>query len=309
MNVAYVFLLVLAVSKGLSFPHQNRAQIVPPLWWPRQTSSSELQGWLDNFLPAPIDSNDENQRRQEFPEQYLATYEMNEATVNSDSFTEEAAIVRPLLKQTMLESRPLKIAYDANLHGWSAHSFHGRVDGKGAAIVIATYQDMSKSPYKRVAERIVGGYNPKGWSSNGGARPSVAAFLFYERDNDGQVSRRSKPTTFQKLQKVGGGGLACSNDNPNYGISFGPDALVIPLQPSSRDETEGQQEERREKFASSKLGPYFERGPDDISSLFERRGGGVIDRVQLESLKVLTGTYSAGEDIPYSGAVVDMTSG
>lgn len=203
--------------------------------------------------------------------------------------------MRPLLKQTMLESRPLQKVFDAELHGWDPRSFHERVDGKGAAVVIATYQDNSGA----TLSRVVGGYNPKGWSSNGGARPSVAAFLFYEtQHNDistlSSLSTRTESTpTFKKLQKCGGGGLACANDDPNLGISFGPDALVIQLQ------------KQRPYFASSKLGPYFEKGPENLSSLFEKSGG----CIQLESLKVLTGVYDDNEEIPYSGAVMDMTSG
>ena len=211
--------------------------------------------------------------------------------------------MRPLLKQTMLESRPLKKVFDAELHGWDPRSFHKRVDGKGAAVVIATYQDTNSGGTTFTRERVVGGYNPKGWSSNGGARPSVAAFLFYEKHHDNSIntspssscsstSTKSTPT-FQKLQKCGGGGLACANDDPNLGISFGPDALVIQLQ------------QQRPYFASSKLGPYFEKGPERLSSLFEKSGGGI----QLESLKVLTGVYDDNEEIPYSGAVMDMTSG
>jgi hypothetical protein len=115
----------------------------------------------------------------------------------------------------------------------------------------------------------------------GGARPSVAAFLFYQRGRDG---------AFQKLCKVGGGGLACARDDPDHGISFGPDGLVISLQPG------------REKLAQSKLGPYFERGPEELSSMF----GGVTELVEL---KVLVGVYGAEEEIPYSGGVLDMTSG
>ena len=244
---------------------------------------SALNGWLDNFLPAPIEK-DDSQRRKDFPEQYPATYELSEIILESDKTSaREIAVVRPLLKQTMLESRPLQKVYDAGLHGWNARNFHNKVDGKGAAVVLATYMERSSPKVLR----FVGGYNPKGWSSNGGARPSVASFLFYEK------SLENTSIVFQKLQKCGGGGLACANDEPNYGISFGPDALVIPLQ--------GQQP----RFASSKLGPYFERGPDDISTIFQNSGGSV----KLESLVVLTGLYDDGEDIPYSGAVMDMTSG
>jgi hypothetical protein len=112
----------------------------------------------------------------------------------------------------------------------------------------------------------------------------VAAFLFY--------GRTTTTGRFQKLQKVGGGGLACARDDRDYGISFGPDGLVIPLLLNSD----------RARLASSKLGPYFERGPENLSSLF----GGAAE---LEELKVLVGVYEPGEEISYSGGVLDMTSG
>lgn len=58
-------------------------------------------------------------------------------------------------------------------------------------------------------------------------------------------------------------------------------------------------------MATSKLGNYYERGPERLSSLFGNDGGSI----QLDSLKVLVGVYNNNEDIPYSGAVLDMTSG
>jgi TLD len=229
---------------------------------------TRLHGWLDNFLPK-VDL-DDTVRRRDFPEQYTATYVLSTVELKSD--TAEATLLRPLLKQTMLEQRPLQVVYDAQKHGWNPDAFHRSVDGRGAALVVAT----------KGRTIVVGGYNPKGWASTGGARPSVAAFLFYQRNPDGE---------FQKLKKVGGGGLACSRDDPGFGISLGPDGLVIGLQPG------------RQKTATSKLGPYYERGPQDLSSLFP--GGSV----ELDSLKVLVGVYEQGEEIPYSGAVMDMTSG
>lgn len=128
----------------------------------------------------------------------------------------------------------------------------------------------------------------------------MASFLFYETTKkiaDATTIKSTKSLSqeviIQKLRKCGGGGLACTNDVSEYGISFGPDALVIPLQ-----QTQSQQ------LASSKLGPYFEKGPEEISSLFISKSA-----VKLESLVILTGVYDTDEEIPYSGAVMDMTSG
>lgn len=230
-------------------------------------SATKLHGWFDSLFPQLNDQDAEQDRIKRFPEQYPATYEFSDVQVDSDGV--EAALVRPLLKQTMLEGRALQLVYDAKKHGWNPKSFHQRVDGKGAAIVLA-----------KVGNAVVGGYNPKGWASLGGARPSVAAFLF--GDMNGELC---------KLPKVGGGGLACAKDDPDYGISFGPDGLVIALQPG------------RQRSASSKLGPYFERGTNGESSLFPNGAA------TLDSLQVLVGVYGKDEEIPYSGGVLDMTSG
>jgi hypothetical protein len=75
-------------------------------------------------------------RQMQYPEQYPATYEMNTDVVEEDENDEIAKLVRPLLKNTQLQNRPLQLVYDANKHGWNAAAFHERVDGKGAAIVL-----------------------------------------------------------------------------------------------------------------------------------------------------------------------------
>eukprot|EP00586_Coscinodiscus_wailesii_P020587 CAMPEP_0172508848 /NCGR_PEP_ID=MMETSP1066-20121228/215322_1 /TAXON_ID=671091 /ORGANISM="Coscinodiscus wailesii, Strain CCMP2513" /LENGTH=295 /DNA_ID=CAMNT_0013287039 /DNA_START=67 /DNA_END=954 /DNA_ORIENTATION=+ len=241
----------------------------------------QMYGWLDNLFPKinddPLSSSD---RQKLYPEQYVATYELlDQSCCLPGEDDPDAILVRPLLKQTQLEQRPVKVVYDANKNGWSAAAFHNAVDGKGAAVVLAKTKDGA----------VIGGYNPKGWASLGGARPSVAAFLFYALTS----SSSSSSMSFQKLRKVGGGGLACACDDYDFGISLGPDGLVIGFQRG------------KERMAQSKLGTYYERGPDELGSLFESTGGGC----QLVDLKVLVGKYEDGEEIPYSGGVLDMTSG
>lgn len=252
----------------------------------RKKKKIRRNGWLEDFFEPNKKSSSSSasgdNRRLQYPEQYPATYEPNEAIVAQDQSLPEAQMVRPLLKNTQLESRPLEIAYDANQDGWDPASFHRAVDGLGAQVVLATTSDGT----------LCGGYNPKGNASLGGARPSVAAFLFYQRQRQ-QQRDDGKTNTFQKLRKVGGGGLACARDDPGFGISFGPDGLVIGLQ----------QGDGRERLAASKLGPYFERGPEDLPSLFANGA------TELRDLKVLVGCYDDTEEIPYSGGVLDMTSG
>lgn len=286
-------------ADGLAFVgHRNRStdvgrgqKICPRTWREQRQSTSRLHrvacfGWLEDFFePNKSASSASKTRQQQYPEQYPATYETNNEELEEDETIPEARLVRGLLKNTQLQSRPLQLVYDANEDGWDAASFHKAVDGRGASMVVATDENG----------RLCGGYNPKGYSSLGGARPSVAAFLFYERkrnrSNDSNTNKSDTVARFQKLRKVGGGGLACARDDPGFGISFGPDALIIGLQ------------EGRERLVTSKLGPYFERGPEDLPSLFSSGA------TQLSELKVLVGCYDEGEDIPYSGGVLDMTSG
>jgi TLD len=203
-------------------------------------------------------------------ENTFATYEMSEATVPEDKAVDDAELVRPLLKHTQLETRPLQVAYDANRDGWDPMSFHQGVDAKGATVIVAREKDTG---------RIFGGYNPKGFCSYGGARPSVAAFLFYEK--------HGIPGKFQKLQKLKDGKLSCARDDADFGISFGTSDLVVGLQLGN------------ERQATSRLGEYFECGPENLASLFGK------EIAELEDLKVLVGCYGDDEDIPYSGEVLD----
>jgi hypothetical protein len=119
---------------------------------------------------------------------------------------------------------------------------------------------------------------PNDSSSLYGARPSVAAFLWYTTTTTTTTytTKSGANATLQKLRKVGG-----------------TDELVIPLEDGN--------EPRR---AQSKLGPYFERGPNRSPSIF---GAGAA--VELSKLKVLVGNYERDEEIPYAGGVLDMTSG
>lgn len=202
-----------------------------------------------------------------FPEQYPAV--KNEWAAPLDVDDEEMAKVRPLLKNTNLETRALKKTYDGNKDGWDADSFHRAVDKKGGAVVLCTTR----------LGIVCGGYNPKGWVGYGEARGSIAAFLFIL---GGNYATGDAPGI--KLQKVGGPGLA-QMDMPETGPSFGADSLVIPFAGDNP------------KTARSKLGSYYERLPDGGNSLF-----GKDSQVQLRDLKVYHGVYEEGEYIPFTDA-------
>ena len=204
--------------------------------------------------------------KEQFPERYPATKTEWAEPVETDDL--EMAMVRPFLKNTNLETRGLRLAYDANKNGWDPNSFHSKVDKQGPSVVLV----------KTESGLVCGGYNPKGWVSYGEARGSIAAFLFvvggkYSDDNPGY-----------KLQKVGGPGLA-QMDMPETGPQFSPDALVIPLAKSNP------------KLARSKLGSYYERFPDGCNSLFGSSGA-----VKLKDFKVYQGIYGEDEFIPFTDA-------
>jgi hypothetical protein len=147
-----------------------------------------------------------------FPEQYPATIDEWADPVEGD--TAEMALLRPFLKNTNLETRGLRLTYDANRDGWDPVKFHAKVDKQGGGIVYGVTR----------AGIQFGGYNPKGWVGYGEARGSIAAFLFVL---GGRYTTASAPGV--KLRKVGGPGLA-QMDLPESGPSFSPDALVIPME-------------------------------------------------------------------------------
>ncbi|KXZ47530.1 hypothetical protein GPECTOR_34g689 [Gonium pectorale] len=177
------------------------------------------------------------------------------APVPGDERDPTIVALRPLLARTQLESRPLRCAYDAEADGWSPAAFHAKVDGLGAAVVVAVSSGGA----------VLGGYNPEGWIGLGEDRASNGAFLFTWPD--GNTKLRA-----QKLGKVGGPNLAVI-DNPGSGPQFGADGLAIPLKPRGQ-----------ERIAKSKLGTYYSRLPDGGRSLFAAREDS--KRTELESLKV-----------------------
>jgi hypothetical protein len=183
-------------------------------------------------------------------------------------------VVVPLLKQTQLQDRKLKVTYDAKKDGWDARTFHKLVDGMGASVVLA-----------KVRGTWIGGYNPRGWASLGGSRPSVASFLFYKKTNPLFVGGG-----WQKLRVSRSGGMACGKDEYDSGIYFGSDALVMPLNGM------------RPRMVASRLGYFFECGPENRSTLLPVKGADAI----MDELYVISGVYDDGEDVPNSGGVTDL---
>lgn len=202
----------------------------------------------------------------DYPEAKQATYDLRPGPFGFGPET----IVYPLLKQTQLQDRKLKVIYNAKKDGWDTRSFHQKVDGKGASVVLA-----------KVRGQWIGGYNPRGWASLGGARSSVAAFLFYQKNLLGG---------FQKLRASRTGSMACAKDEYGAGIYFGADSLIIPL------------DARRPRVVTSRLGYYFEEGPQKKSTLLPVKGADAT----VDELYVVAGVYADGEIIPNSGGVSEL---
>ena len=154
--------------------------------------------------------------KEEWPDQWPALVDGTVAELLPTDDTPELKMARAVCKQTQLEFQPLGLAYDANVHGWRASSFHTQLDGQGAAILVATAADGT----------VFGGYNPKGWLGYGEWLDAISAFLFvYPRGPLG-VGGGGKAV---KLAKCGGSGMAII-DEDNKGPKWGPDGLQIDLE-------------------------------------------------------------------------------
>ena len=79
-----------------SYTHESHLQIsstsihrVGLLGLVRPTKYRRLNGWLDNFLPPKEDVEYDTKRKQQYPEQYPATYELLKDPLPSDENDEE----------------------------------------------------------------------------------------------------------------------------------------------------------------------------------------------------------------------------
>jgi len=77
--------------------------------------------------------------REKFPEQYPAVLDEWAEPVTTDD--KDMEILRPMLKNTNLEFRGLKLTYSSNRDGWNPNSFHNKVDKLGGGIVVCTTTD------------------------------------------------------------------------------------------------------------------------------------------------------------------------
>ena len=235
------------------------------------------------------------------PDTYPATKTEFADPVEGDDV--EMARLRPMLKNTNLETLRLRLAYDASRNGWSAASFHEKIDKQGPCLVVC----------ETIGGAFCGGYAAKGFAGYGEYRGSLGAFLFTWPTPDA-----AEPT---KLQKIGGAGLA-TIDEPETGPRFGADGLCVFMNPgaervatskvraSGRVEPWSRPGTHRSQLAPpfltvpaprAQLGPYYEAMPDGTRHVFTP--GEDPKATELTALRVYVGVWPEGERIPYDGAI------
>lgn len=120
---------------------------------------------LQAARPAPKENCQESvqglKRIADDPELYAATTDEWAGLLPSDEG--EIALLRPLLAGASLQTSPLRLAYDADQHGWNADAFHSKIDTYGAALVIA----------QTTGGAVLGGYNPLGKLLSSSSKCSV----------------------------------------------------------------------------------------------------------------------------------------
>lgn len=185
----------------------------------------------------------------------------------------EALLLRPLLKQTQLEFLPLALAFDAAAHGWSAAAFHSRLDGLGAAILVA----------ETAFGEVFGGYNSKGWLGYGDWRDAISAFLYV-------LSPPGAEEPAEKLAKVGGSGMAII-DEAGGSPTWGPDGLKVSLEARS---------------ARSRLGSYYARRRDGSRTLWSEAQG---PSTSIISVRVYVGLGETAKAAGYKPSLLQWQPG
>jgi TLD len=173
--------------------HLNQFKIFAKPDAPRKGPADNdfISRFFSKLLPAPEDIGLTRFDVSTRPENYPCVKDKFASLLDSDAESPDKTIVRQLLKNTNLETRDLKLIYDANEDGWKAIKFHEKLDKKGPALVLARTKSGG----------VFGGYNPCGWVNYGEYRGSIAAFLFVFPKGD--VTQRPV-----KLAKICGAGLA-----------------------------------------------------------------------------------------------------
>jgi len=257
------------VPEALSFSGSELQRLRLPLGLNSSPSEDLITSIFKRWLPTPTSVGLTQFTKDTLPEKFPATLTEVAEILPSDN-DETKKLIRPLLKQTNLECRPLILAYDAQRDGWSANSFHSKVDKKGPSLVLC-----------QTSDGVFGGYNPCGWVNLGESRGGIAAFLFYFPNGD----TKQRPV---KLQKIGGASMAQVDDGG--GPRFGMEGLYIPLGALGRMTSS--------KAVLSKLGLYYQNCPNGQRSLLPRGA----PTAELSDLRVFCGDFGS-DPVPYRDAM------
>ena len=197
-----------------------------------------IERWVGKIFgkKALEDPNPAGLKRLDCPELYLATTDEFAEPIPEDSGN--LIYYRQLLAKTQLENTPLVAVFDTDKDGWTMERFGQKLYTMGPTLLVL---NLKNSPC------VVGGYNPRGWIGLNEDRDSMAAFLFVWPDGD----LEKRPV---KLKKCGGPALSVM-DYPGEGIRFAPDGLKF-MVPG------------KERIATCRLGPYYEKMPDGSKSMF-----------------------------------------
>lgn len=197
-----------------------------------------IERWVSKIFGKSVleDQNPGGLARLDNPEMYTATTDEYAEPLPEDRG--DMIHYRQLLAKTQLEKTPLVPVFDTDKDGWDMATFGAKVYTMGPTVMVL---NLKNSPC------VVGGYNPRGWIGLNEDRDSMAAFLFVWPDGNIQ----NRPI---KLPKRGGAALSVM-DYPGEGIRFAPDGLKFMLP-------------GKEKIATCRLGPYYEKMPDGSKSMF-----------------------------------------
>jgi len=104
-------------------------------------------------------------------------------------------------------SKRFEVLYDAKVHGYSTATFHQKCDNIDGTVTLVTLQNGAK----------FGGYNPSGWTSEGGVYKNIPnTFLFSLTDG-----KESGPQKWQCKDQ--GSAIRC---HPGYGPTFGGGNII-----------------------------------------------------------------------------------
>lgn len=286
--------LSLLFRKFLKLPQE---QGIKPRWTPRSSQTE-----LAEILPFPYDMTEYAEKvKRDGLFRNLFEQELEPNTGHQDQG--EAVLLRPLLFNTQLQDEPLQLVYNSRKDGFSAKTWHSKVDLQGPCLIVAKTQGGA----------LCGAYAAKGFAGQGEYRGSLGSFLFTWPDGDTKklplkINVRQKSDLDPATETI--------LDNNNAGPQFGEKDFVIMMQNDG------------EFRAISKLGGGFQASQatvrqvdtplgvietgldydDELPTLFSPNEGGAA--VKLTEVRAYVGAWAdlrkAGYPVPFSALLSQL---